>query len=1067
MKEGVFSMNADHSHAPTRRRRHLSVLTGLLLPVVSLLALGATVETTQFPGEVGTIVERAGDDLVPTQRYRGSQRFDTARLIGEDSFSSPDEVLIARGDLFADSLSGSFVAGNLDAPLLLTESRRLTPDTRDSLDRLNPDRVLLLGGTNAIAQATEDAITAQGFSVERISGFDRFATARQAATFSGTTVGTRQGGEHTGRAAIVARGDRFADALVAGSVSYASRFPLLLTTSNTLHPDARAGLQSLNIETVIIPGGTEAVSANVESEIEAMGITVDRVSGVDRVETSVNFALFLRDELDFDIEHISLSRGERFADALTLGPHAGEEGNPIVLTANNETLGGAGSVADLLELVCGVGNMHVGGGFAAITPDLEQTMRQKAVDTGAICDITFEEGSGPDDVIVNQLGADSRTVNGTVVDNAANPSDDQANVRWQVFRGDFEQENGDVALLEEGTTTTDSDSSFSFEYSAPDSQAWDYVVACTVDSSNDNAGTAPDTCLDGSNEDQLRVEGRRPRNLGSDLASNFQIKQWEQAELPPQELNVDFQQDLAVNQVKTDQLDSDHTATAVVTDGAGDPVADANVRFEVFRDSNPSASEPQFDFQSSLTANTTTDSAGEADFTYAGPTSPADDRIAACITDDTATIPVCGEVVDASGDATDDNSQTVEPTEALPSDVTRKLWGFLANSLSAEATGVQAMLGGGGLPQDPTGELPQNPTGELPQDPTSGGAGSLATEELISQPTSRVELPGSDNLKQDEDTDGVTVGGSENLLRAGVTETRAAGQLGTVPPENLIEDVGDPLVATAKAEATTADVQVLGLADGPSFGGLLEGVPDQVLNQQDTQLLKQLGLLGTINDMLASGAGGDGGSLASVLESTEGSALVQQTDGGDGSLLGAAVIDVTTTTDCQTGPYDQGNLAEASDSRFVGLEVLGQDIAVQPAPNTGIKLPDLVEVVINEVKPTGMDDGDGKFGYEVRGLRVTLSDQLLPGGLDVIISEAITSIDCKAQTFSNPGYDLSGASTLADGTQIPGGVQWQTVDVDPRPFLDRLEAMTERQLFTDEQRAEIDRQYEAFVQSQQ
>jgi hypothetical protein len=492
----------------------------------------------------------------------------------------------------------------------------------------------------------------------------------------------------------------------------------------------------------------------------------------------------------------------------------------------------------------------------------------------------------------------------------------------------------------------------------------------------------------------------------------------------------------------------------VVTDGAGDPVADANVRFEVFRASNP-VSEPQFEFQSSLTANTTTDSAGEADFTYAGPASPADDRIAACITDDTATTPVCGEVVDASGDATDDNIQTVEPTEALPSDVTRKLWGFLANSLFAEATGVQATLGGGG----PTSPGDQLPTDDL----TSGGAGSLATE-LVSQPTSRVELPGSDNLKQDEETDGITVGGFEDLLRAGVTETRAAGQLGTVPPEDLIEDVGDPLVATAKAEATTADVQVLGLAEGPSFGGLLQGVPDQVLNQQDTQLLNELNLLGTINDMLASGAGGDGGSLDSVLASTDGSALVQQTDDGDGNLLGAAVIDVTTTTDCQTGPYEK--LADASDSRFVGLEVLGQDIAVQPEPNTVIELPGLVEVVINEVQPTGMGDGDGEFGYEVRGLRVKLLDQLLTGGLDVTISEAITSIDCKAQTFDKT-YEVPDTSILADGTQIPGGVQSQTVDVDPRPFLDRLEAMTDRQLFTDEQRAEIDRQYEAFVQSQQ
>lgn len=501
----------------------LAVLAGLLLAPQPASAQPAR---STYPGEPGTIVDRSGDGFIPSLRYRGAQRFDTARLIAEDTFEDAETVLLARADLFPDAMAGSYLAGQLSAPLLLTETTRLTSDTEASLRRLAPSRVIILGGTSAIDDTVITELEAQSYDVERVSGIDRFATARRIATRSGGTVG-----EHDGQAtAIVARADEFPDALVAGSVSYAAEFPLLLTTGNTLHPDARAGLDELAIAAVIIPGGTAAVSEAVADEIRSMGIAVERVFGIDRVATSVEFAYFARDELGFSLDHLNLAVGSRFPDALTIGPHAGDEGNPIVLTASPTVLGGADSVERLLSETCQVSLLHVAGGHAAISTDLEQQMRQFATSTGGACDVVVDD---EDRLAVNQPGT-SHTVDVTVTDNVGGPPESPATVRFQVFRGPLGLPPGEVVyeLVQEATDVTASDGSAQFTYTGPDTEARDYIIACTQLAT----GAEVDTCVEpvaGQVDDILLVSGGTPQNVRDDVAFGVAIKDWDAGAPPP------------------------------------------------------------------------------------------------------------------------------------------------------------------------------------------------------------------------------------------------------------------------------------------------------------------------------------------------------------------------------------------------------------------------------------------------------------------------------------------------------------------------------------------------------
>lgn len=107
-------------------------------------------------------------------------------------------------------------------------------------------------------------------------------------------------------------------------------------------------------------------------------------------------------------------------------------------------------------------------------------------------------------------------------------------------------------------------------------------------------------------------------------------------------------------------------------------------------------------------------------------------------------------------------------------------------------------------------------------------------------------------------------------------------------------------------------------------------------------------------------------------------------------LITADVIETVSTTTC-AGPY--ADLADATDSTFVGLTIGDQAIPVQVPPNTEVTVPGVATVMVNEVIPATSGTA---FGYIVRGLRITL---LPEGGAgdplgEVIVGETITSADC-------------------------------------------------------------------------
>ena len=340
-----------------RRVWVLVVALASLVGVMVVPAAGVAPSSTGDAPVAGTVVRTpAGADGPAVTRYFGATRADTAALLARDGFGDADTILLARQDNFPDSLGGGFLAGQLGAPVVLTDTNTLSPEAQAVIDDLEPSKVVILGGTSAVSTAVENALTAQGLEVSRLAGPGRYDTGAEVATAEGTVVGTLDGAP----TAIVASGTNFPDALVMSALAYAKGWPLLLTDPTTLVPQTADVLGELGITRVLLTGGPGAVSPAVQTQLEALGITVTRLAGDDRVATAIAIAEFaVQQGLDPSVVH--LATGRAFPDALALGPLAALVPSPVLLANTRDDLGGD-SIRDWLgDLTCVTGVVVAGG----------------------------------------------------------------------------------------------------------------------------------------------------------------------------------------------------------------------------------------------------------------------------------------------------------------------------------------------------------------------------------------------------------------------------------------------------------------------------------------------------------------------------------------------------------------------------------------------------------------------------------------------------------------------------------------------------------------------------------
>lgn len=181
---------------------------------------------------------------------------------------------------------------------------------------------------NAIMPQEAYADTVTQITNDRLYGADRYET----------SVKISKAGWQQSDFVVLVDGENFPDALCAAPLAKLVGAPILLTEHDRLNKNAKEEIKRLNPKTVYIIGKYGAVSESTESEISALNITVKRLGGKDRYETSALVAGEVKKLKEVDntpISEIALASGSGYADALSIASIAASKGMPILLTSRD------------------------------------------------------------------------------------------------------------------------------------------------------------------------------------------------------------------------------------------------------------------------------------------------------------------------------------------------------------------------------------------------------------------------------------------------------------------------------------------------------------------------------------------------------------------------------------------------------------------------------------------------------------------------------------------------------------------------------------------------------------
>lgn len=287
-------------------------------------------------------------------RLSGKNRYLTAikaademkAVLGLEKF---DTIIIASGTNFADALSGSYLAAQKRAPILLSCNEQYDQMAADYIkaNLAENGTVYILGGDAAVSATMEGRLS--GLNVKRLAGPDRYETNIRI---------LKEAGASADQTLLVCTGADFADCLSASATGK----PILLV--NNKKGELEAGqiefLTNLGDCRFTIVGGMGAVSFRMEKLLRDYGVT-ERISGKTRYETSVELAKAC---FGSDPQKAVLAYARNYPDGLCGGSLAYVMQAPLILTMTGQEAAAAEYMA-----AAGIEGGVVLGGDTLISDD--------------------------------------------------------------------------------------------------------------------------------------------------------------------------------------------------------------------------------------------------------------------------------------------------------------------------------------------------------------------------------------------------------------------------------------------------------------------------------------------------------------------------------------------------------------------------------------------------------------------------------------------------------------------------------------------------------------------------
>lgn len=242
------------------------------------------VEDIIISGGIDSVSNKVEEQLkgYNVTRIAGQDRYETAVRIGDEVrkiTGNKTESMLVDGTNFPDVITISTLATQKRAPILLTEPKILNETTDKTMSEWEINNVTIGGSYNSVSRDIESNLSVN--KISRLGGIDRYETAKLLATEVRGLTGNKSD-------MILVDGTNFPDGITINSLASNFKTPIMLTTPDTLSKETADKISEWSIKNVLIGGGYNSVSKNIEDNLGVNNI--ERVAGQDRYETAVKIS---------------------------------------------------------------------------------------------------------------------------------------------------------------------------------------------------------------------------------------------------------------------------------------------------------------------------------------------------------------------------------------------------------------------------------------------------------------------------------------------------------------------------------------------------------------------------------------------------------------------------------------------------------------------------------------------------------------------------------------------------------------------------------------------------------
>jgi len=180
--------------------------------------------------------------------------------------SGPYDIIVVRGDIPTDYIVASIYSSNHRIPLVLVNPDSMGSETRQEFAgyrKIGYERMLIIGGQDAISVSVEDDLKGIGFNVDRLWDWNRYGTA---ARVSIELWGSSE-------SIIVTNGESYDGFLVAQKIALERGGPILFIKNSTVTDETADAIRRLGASSAVLIG----TDAGAKDALGRLGLSVETV----------------------------------------------------------------------------------------------------------------------------------------------------------------------------------------------------------------------------------------------------------------------------------------------------------------------------------------------------------------------------------------------------------------------------------------------------------------------------------------------------------------------------------------------------------------------------------------------------------------------------------------------------------------------------------------------------------------------------------------------------------------------------------------------------------------------